>query len=171
MRRKSSRLCRSSLLAGCVPFLFRSTENAVVQLKEALRLEPDNPLALAMLGKVYSYDKKKLSLAEDLLKKAVSLNPDSDETRFDLARVFAQRGDLEKSLREFSILLRGEIRYAVYHTELGMILAAGGKKEDARREFKRALVIFPGFGPAKKELEALDEPIEKKESPSPPGKE
>jgi tetratricopeptide (TPR) repeat protein len=138
-----------------VHFFAHDAEKAMVQLKEVTRLDPDNPYGVAMLGKLYSFDQGKLALAKELLERALSMNPALEDARFDLARVYAQQGDVEKSFKEFAVLFAGEIRYAVYHVELAKILMAGGDKKEAQNQLLRALAIAPDYEPAKRMIESI----------------
>jgi len=140
---------------GMVYFLKHDGDKAISEFKEVLRLEPDNFLAMGMLGKLYSFDQSKLSLARELLEKAVSMAADNDDARFDLGRVYAQQGHFDKALKEFDILFQSEIRFALYHTEFAKILMAAGQKEQARKNLERALAFAPDFEPAKQMLKEL----------------
>lgn len=141
---------------GVAYFSSRDKEKAINELKEAVRLEPKNLPAMAMLGRAYSFDEKTLAVAEELLNRVLNVCPNFDDARFDLARIYAQKGEIDKALPLFFLLFEGEARFALYHTEMGKIFMAGGREKEARSEFERALVIMPGFEPAKKFLADLD---------------
>ena len=112
--------------------------------------------ATRMLGRVYAFDKTTLSLAEELLSKVLKKHPHYHDARFDRACVFALRNELEKAFSEFARLFSQETKFARYHTELGRILAAMGRKDEARKELDRALTLSPGYAPAKRELLKMD---------------
>jgi tetratricopeptide (TPR) repeat protein len=141
---------------GMVYFFDHDAQKAAAQFKEVVRLDPENPLGISMLGRVYSFDPEKLSVARELLERAVSLKPDLDEAHFDLGRVYAQQGDYEKSFREFDLLFQAEERYALYRTEFAKVLMSVGKKEEAEKSLHRALAYSPDFEPAKRLLEQLN---------------
>ncbi len=147
---------------GMAHFLAHEPPQAMAAFARCLELDPKHPQALAMLGKLYSFDRQKLVQAHQLLDKALALRPDLEDARFDLARVYALQGQYDKSFQEFDHLFQGELRFALYHTELGKILLAMGLIPQARQEFERALTLHPGFEPAARELRALD-----KEPPPP----
>lgn len=154
---------------GVAYFSARDKDKAINELKEAVRLEPKNLPATAMLGRAYSFDEKTLSVAQELLDRVLSVCPNFDDARFDLARIYAQKGEIDKALPLFYLLFEGEARYALYHTEMGKIFMAGGRDKDARAEFERALVIMPNFEPAKKFLADLErKPSSGTPSPTPP---
>lgn len=142
---------------GMAHFLAHQPAPAVEAFSQCLKLDPQNPAALGMLGKLYSFDKDKLAEAEELLGKALKVRPDWEDARLDLARVYALTGRYDQSFKEFNLLFRGEVRFALYHTELGKILLAMGLTKEAGQEFKRALALQPGFTPAQDQLKALEE--------------
>lgn len=140
---------------GMVYFLKHDAAKATGEFKEVLRLEPENYLAMGMLGKLYSFDQSKLSLAQELLEKAISVAPDNDDARFDLGRVYAQQGQLDKAMKEFETIFQSEIRFALYHTEFAKILSAAGRKAEAKKHLDRAIAVAPDFEPAKQALKEL----------------
>lgn len=141
---------------GMAHFLAHEPQKAIPAFARCLELDPKHPQALAMQGKLYSFDRQKLDQAHRLLDQALALRPDLEDARFDLARVLALEGQYDQSFQEFNHLFQNELRFALYHTELGKILLAMGLIPQARQEFERALVLHPGFEPAHRELRALD---------------
>lgn len=143
-------------LLGMAHFYKQDVEKAIAALKKSMQLDPSNPNATAMLGRIYSFDAQKLSLAKELLERVLSAAPYRDDVRFDLARVYARQGQLDETLKNFQILFSGEPKYALYHTEFAKILIAGGQKNEAKIHLQRALVLVPNFEMAKKMLESLE---------------
>jgi pentatricopeptide repeat protein len=84
------------------------------------------------------------------------MDPHFEEARFDLARVYAQKGQLDKAFRLFSEIIKQEMKFSVYHTEIGRILTALGQDKGAKAEYERALILFPNYEPAKKLLQELE---------------
>lgn len=140
---------------GMVYFFAHDADKATAEFKEVVRLEPSNPLGLAMLGRMYSFDQTKLNLAKELLERSLAQKPDADDARFDLARVYAQLGDHEKSMKEFGIIMEGESKFALYRTELAKVLLSLGQKDEAKKSLDKALVLDPQFEPAKKLLNEI----------------
>jgi tetratricopeptide (TPR) repeat protein len=143
-------------LLGMAHFYKHDTEKATAELKKSMQLDPNNSNATAMLGRIYSFDAQKLSLAKELLERVLASAPYRDDVRFDLARVYARQGQVEEALKNFQILFSGEPKYALYHTEFAKILIAGGQKNEAKTHLQRALVIVPNFDMAKKLLDSLE---------------
>lgn len=153
---------------GSVFFLARQPGDAITEMQEAFKLEPNNPQIRATLGKFYSFDDEKLSLAEELLQSVLESSPEHDDARIDLGRVYGKRKEMDKAFREFGRVLAGEKRFAVYHLELGRILMGGGLFEEARKQFERSLVLEPGFQAAEEQLRILDRDAGKAGTREPP---
>ena len=140
---------------GMVYFFAHDADKATSEFKEVVRLDPNNPLGLAMLGRMYSFDQTKLNLAKELLERSLAQKPDAEDAHFDLARVYAQLGDYEKSMKEFGIILEGESKFALYRTELAKVLVSLGQKDEAKKSLDKALALDPQFEPAKKLLDEI----------------
>jgi predicted Zn-dependent protease len=141
---------------GTAYFFARQTDDAVSEFKTLIKMDPDNPLGPAMLGRVYSFEPDKLDAARELLERSLAAQPDSEDTRFDLARVYAQKGELDKAFAQFKTILAGESRFALYRTELAKIMRAAGALDEAKIQLKRALAISPDFAPAKQMLTDIE---------------
>jgi arylsulfatase A-like enzyme/thioredoxin-like negative regulator of GroEL len=83
----------------------RHLADAQATLTAAQRLEPDNPVVLANLGILLS-DAGRHAEAIAPLQRALTIDPDFHEARFNLARVFARSGQRESAAREASELLK-----------------------------------------------------------------
>jgi arylsulfatase A-like enzyme/cytochrome c-type biogenesis protein CcmH/NrfG len=82
----------------------RRLDDAQVTLREAGRVEPDNPVVLANLGIVLS-DAGKLGDAIPSFQRALTLDPNFHEARFNLARAYARAGQRQDAAREAQELL------------------------------------------------------------------
>ena len=85
--------------------LARRPDRAAAELRTADRVEPDNPVVLANLGIVLS-DGGRAAEAVPSLERAVSLDPDFHEARFNLAVTYARAGRRGDAAREAAELLR-----------------------------------------------------------------
>jgi arylsulfatase A-like enzyme/cytochrome c-type biogenesis protein CcmH/NrfG len=90
-------------LAQCQSAARRPGE-VYVTLLEAERVEPDNPVVFANMGIVLS-DMERHADAITALQRALSLDPDFHEARFNLARVYARAGQRSDAAREARDLL------------------------------------------------------------------
>jgi tetratricopeptide (TPR) repeat protein len=140
---------------GMTYFYKHETERAIAKFKKVLELEPKNYHALAMIGKILSFNKEKLDDAADYLKKALQINPDYADAKFDLGRVYALKGDTNLALGEFASIFMSEPRYAFYHYEVGRIFESMKAFDRAKQEYSRALQLDPGMSNAKEALERL----------------
>jgi protein O-GlcNAc transferase len=136
-------------------FYMKETEKAIAKFKKVLELEPANYRSLAMIGKILSFDRSKLDDAIQYLNDSLSIEPEYADARFDLGRIYAMKGDLNRALAEFAVIFRTEPRYALYHYELGRIFESAKAVDKARQEYGRALQLDPGLSRAKEALDRL----------------
>jgi protein O-GlcNAc transferase len=141
---------------GIVYFSKKDPENAIVNFKKVLDLEPKNYHAIGMIGKILSFDKNKLDEAIDQLNAALAINPDFAEAHFDLGRIYALKGDMTRSMAEFGVILRNEPQYAIYHFELGRIFESMKTYDRAKNEYRRALQLNPNMAVASEALKKLE---------------
>ena len=148
----------------------KERDQAEKHFKTVLEMDPQNYHAMALLGRVYSFDRDKLDQAEDYLRKALDYSPENLEAHFDLGRVYARKGERNKAMREFRFLFVKEAEFFVYHFELGRILEAWGEKDQALKQYRRAHLLNPNFEPATQAIQRLEAelktPEKKSESPS-----
>ncbi len=103
--------------------LARRPDRAAAALRVADRVEPDNPVVLANLGIVLS-DAGRLAEGLPSLERAVSLDPDFHEARFNLAVAYARAGRRADAAREAAELLRRLPANAPQRTEVQRLLDA-----------------------------------------------
>ena len=82
----------------------KQPERAEKTLREAMLVEPDNPVVLANLGMVISNSGRHREGIE-LLQRALTIDPLFHEARFNLARVYARAGQRGEASREAQELL------------------------------------------------------------------
>ena len=140
---------------GMTDYYKKEFEKAIAQFKKVLEIEPKNYRALAMIGRILALNKSKIDQAITYLNDSLSINPDFAEARFDLARIYALKGDMKHSIAEFALIFRAERNYAMYHYELGRILESAKAVEQAKKEYQRALQLNPGFSNAREAYEKL----------------
>ena len=150
---------------GMAYFMKKDMEKAIASLKTAVKLAPNNLDAPAMLGRIYSLDKEKLGVARELLERVVEAAPYRHSVRFDLARVYAQQGNMLKAAKEFGIIFSGEPEFALYHTAYAELLIAAGEKKEARDHLLRAQALAPNAEAPKKLLKTLDDAPDKPKTP------
>jgi tetratricopeptide (TPR) repeat protein len=140
---------------GMTFFYKKDFEKAIAQFRKVLDLDPKNYHAISMIGKVLSFDKKKLDEATRYLKMALAISPEYADAHSDLARIYAMRGNISQAVAEFAFIFRGEPRYAIYHYELGRLFESMKAPDRAKKEFERALVLNPKMKRAKEALKRM----------------
>lgn len=119
---------------------------AVIQLKNALQENPNNPEARYLLGLAYNKIGD-LQSAEKELRKALNLGMSPDKVLPDLGLTLLSLGQFQQVLDETKILSDKQ-NSAEISTLRGNALLALGKAEDAKNSFERALAAKPDFGGA-----------------------
>ena len=116
---------------------------AKADLKEALALQPDNPLLLNFLGYSMTEQHEDLAEAERLLRKAVELDPDDAAIRDSLGWVMVERGDLKEGtqLLERAVAQTPEDPEVNYH--LGEVYWRMGRHREAVDHWNLALELKP----------------------------
>ena len=154
---------------GKIYFLRQNKDEAEKNLKKVLELDNKNYHSMALLGRLYSFDKAKLDEAQKYLTQSLEASPDNLEAHFDLGRVYAMKGDRERATREFAFTLSKEADFAVYHFEVGRVMEAWGNRDAAMGHFKRALVLNPKLTVATQAIERLEKaPKEAPKAPTGP---
>jgi tetratricopeptide (TPR) repeat protein len=156
---KAAKLSPDSPLAqywvGMTFFYKKDSERAIAKFKKVLELDPKNFRAMAMIGKILSFDRAKLDEAAKYLNNALSIDPNYEDARFDLGRIYAMRGDMNRAFAEFAIIFNAEPRFALYHFEAGRIFESMKAVDRAKQEYSRALQLDPNMTAAKEALAKL----------------
>jgi tetratricopeptide (TPR) repeat protein len=141
---------------GMAYFYDKDFQKSIAKFKKTIELDPRNYHAYAMIGKILSFDKAKLDDAILNLEKALNINSDYSDAHFDLGRIFALRGDMNRATAEFAFIFRSEPQFAMYHFEFGRILESIRNKDGAKKEYERALQLNPDLNLAKEALAKLN---------------
>ncbi len=142
---------------------------AETELKKVLALDPKNYAAMILLGRLCSYDPERLNQAENYLNQGLKLSPDNIEAHFDLGRVYALKGERQKAIEAFNFIFFKERDFPLYHYVVGRILEGWGKKGEALRQYRRALLFNPNFAEDKDAVQRLAEVQTKPASNGPKG--
>jgi Flp pilus assembly protein TadD len=123
-------------------------------LSEALRLNPDQPVARANLGAIYKL-RGNFPEARRLLEDAIRHMPENAFAHGDLCVILVKTGHREQAMPECREALRlnpalGEPRFT-----LAEELAAQGDRYGAAEEYSRLLVTHPSYPGAREALEKL----------------
>jgi choline-sulfatase len=106
-------------------------DDAMTTLKDAERIEPQNPVVVANRGVVLS-DAGRLADAIPFLQRALALDADFHQARFNLALAYARSGQRADAAREASELLRRLPAGAPQRPEVERLLAAVSPPSSAK---------------------------------------
>jgi len=119
-------------------------DEARALLEEALRLEPENTRAMALLGPVYGRAGE-LPLAAKTLEKAVALGETSPEIRRNLALVYIQQGKPQRAVAELQKASEDAPSDASIWFSLGNAYLRGKNGGRAAEALERALALRPDW--------------------------
>lgn len=113
---------------------------ALKELLEAEKLDPSNPLVQNNLGLTY-FMRERYDLAEQSLRKALSLNKDYTDARNNLARVLIENGRHKDAQAELELVLKDLTYAGVSRAWVNMGLSRFAQKNwrGARDAFAKAL--------------------------------
>jgi tetratricopeptide (TPR) repeat protein len=123
-------------------------EDAWRAFKKAIDLAPDTPEAWLGQASV-AYARRQLRLAQDLLRRMLSLRPGDPKGLAMLSDVRADSEAHEALVEECRRTLAEHPDWADWHFKLGGLLVEDGLDEEALACFDRALAINPGYSKAR----------------------
>ncbi len=122
-------------------------KEAQVELEQTLRLEKRSAWAEYMLGKI-AWLQGRLLDALPHMQRATKLDPRSDPAWYGLAICYIQLRRHDEAIEPLRNAIARRENSAQYHTALGEILVYRGHSEEGRKEYERALLLNPNYGPA-----------------------
>jgi len=114
---------------------------AIQFLKEKITPE-SSPLLDFTLGNLY-FQKEELKEAEDSYRKALKKFPQFIEARSNLAKVLLRRGEIDKALKEFSLLLKEGVKDTEILQLMGYAFLSKGDTISAETCYKEILLLSP----------------------------
>jgi tetratricopeptide (TPR) repeat protein/tRNA A-37 threonylcarbamoyl transferase component Bud32 len=127
---------------GITYHLQGNLDAAIVELKEALRLNPNYANAHYGLGATYA-DQMKIDAAIIEYKEALKLDPDDTGVHCNLGNAYRAQGNLDAAIEEYKEALRIDTSNAQAHNNLGVTYDNQGKIDAALGEYKEALRLDP----------------------------
>ena len=115
---------------------------AIAEFEKIVTLQPKNVENRMVLGQLYTikHDQKK---AEEQFKTAQSMEPDSEEVVLNLARLYAESGDMEQAAKAIEAVPVAD-RTAKMEDALGAAYEQLKRTKDAIAAYQRANALEPG---------------------------
>ena len=129
-------------------------EDAIVCFAEVVRLRPDDASALSSLGilkALHSLDND-LDVAANLCLRAATLMPNHAPIVNNLGVVLQIRGETDNALLVLRQLTQDHPTFASAHSNIGSVLSAKGRYDEAEDAFLTALSLDPTSSPPQIEL-------------------
>jgi spermidine synthase/tetratricopeptide (TPR) repeat protein len=124
---------------------------AIVQFREALRMDPDSAKTHWHLGAALaSQDAREEAIV--YLRRSVQLDSSNGPAHYDLGGILLADRQLDGAIEEFRAAIRLMPSSVEAHNNLGLSLALAGKLDEAIDEFQRALTLDPEFAGAQRNL-------------------
>lgn len=130
------------------------TAQAIEHYQEAVKIEPGNASALASMGGLLAQSGQ-VEQAERVLKQALGARPNDATARLNLGTLYATQGRLDPALAELELAVRYDPNNPQALANYGTVLMMSDQPEAAEAQFRRALLIRPGFAPAVNGMKAL----------------
>jgi serine/threonine protein kinase/tetratricopeptide (TPR) repeat protein len=130
------------------------TDEAIIEIQESLRLDPDNGQAYQGLARAYWVGRGDFTSAIPLFERAITLNPEAGYSYLQLALLLAWVGQLDRAedicrraveLQEQYISGNLGLQIVGAHSRLGYVHYLRGNYDEALREYERELA-FVGAG-------------------------
>lgn len=136
--KKSPNKARSHTNLGIAYAEGGQTGEAISEFKEALRLEPGQPLILINLAVLYH---RQGNIAESIMefKKTLNLDQDNKEAHNYLGKIYMQSGQIDEAIQEFKEVSRIDPGDPENHNNLGVAYHQKGLTDEAIKEYLEAL--------------------------------
>ncbi|MGI6655767.1 MAG: tetratricopeptide repeat protein [Desulfobulbus sp.] len=144
----------------------RDASQALAQLEEQARQQPENAQAWAELGHAY-YDTGNVHKAIDAYHKALQLRPGDLDVMTDLGVMYHQNNQHDEALSLFTQVLRENPRHRQARFNRGVVLLTGrNDREGALDEWRQLVRDFPmASTPSGKYVIELIEELEQQSAP------
>jgi tetratricopeptide (TPR) repeat protein len=143
-------------LSRRLALLYDKTGNerkALDEYEEALKLAPNDPNLLNDLGYCH-YNRGRWTEAETCFRRALAADPKHKRANINLGLALAQQDKLDEAMESFLKVTRP----AEAKANVAFVLAARGKKAEAKAMYQESLRLEPGLLTAQNGLAALEAP-------------
>jgi protein O-GlcNAc transferase len=131
--------------------------------RQVLQYQPDNPVALHLLG-VIAFQRKRYAQAVELIGKSLAGKPDNADAHSNLGNAFREMGKLDEAEKSYRKAITVNPGSAMAHYNLGVVLMSRSLPVEAADSFRRAIAANPrlaeahiNLGNAFKEMGRIDE--------------
>jgi Flp pilus assembly protein TadD len=137
-----------------------AVDDAIVQLREAVRLDPGHAEAHSNLG-VALARRGQTEQAIEHYREALRLDPSQTQAYSNLGNALLQRGAVGDAIAQFERGLAVDPGDPQARTNLAGALYRDGRVKDAIAELERVLRVTPDFQPARRNLEIMKRQLAK----------
>ena len=116
---------------------------AQADLEQAVRLAPDQPVALNYLAYSWAERREHLDRAHEMLERAVAINPNDGSIVDSLGWVLLHQGDTAGAVSQLERAVELDPDDPVINGHLGDAYMAAGRKREAEYQWRRALTLEP----------------------------
>ena len=141
------------------------TDEATAEIREAVRLDPQNGMAYQALARALWVGKGDFAAAIPMFEKAIQLNPDAGYSYLQLGLLLAWEGRFQEAetvcrraveLQDQYISGNAGLQVVGANARLGYVYYLQGRYEDALREYERGLAFVASSDHALKERTAIE---------------
>ncbi|MDB5338813.1 MAG: tetratricopeptide repeat protein [Planctomycetaceae bacterium] len=118
------------------------TDEALADLRRVTRDAPEFTPAWLTLGAALQ-SLNRHTEAIEVYRAALKAKPEAADPHFDLAKLYANRGDRAQAIEEYMAALKSDPNYAMAHINLAVLLSEQGPVQQARQHFERGLEEAP----------------------------
>lgn len=130
-------------------------DQSIRTLRELISNDPDHASGLNFLGYLFAEEGIHLDEAEELVYRALQLEPGNPFFLDSLGWIYYRRGEYERAVIELERSAALRERDSVIHEHLGDAYAAAGRNDDAREVYRNLLEKEPENEPLRRKLDEL----------------
>jgi serine/threonine protein kinase/Tfp pilus assembly protein PilF len=144
---------------------FGQIDEAIAEIREAIRLEPENGMAHQALGRAFWVGKGDFDGAIPAFRRAIELNPEAGYSYLQLALLLAWQGKYAEAetvsrraveLQDQYISGNAGLQVVGANARLGYVFYLQGRYDDAIREYERGLAFVASSDHALKERTSIE---------------
>ena len=122
-------------------------KDAIRHYTEALKLNPDLPVAYSNRGAAY-FEKGDFDAAIQDYNKAIDLEPNYAKAYYNRGAAYLKRGEVENAVQDYSETIRLEPNFEASYNNRGAAYLAKGDFDAAIRDYNKAIDLNPNYADA-----------------------